>query len=178
MYPIQGIDAASHAPDHLARVDGTALGGGSLPRPSPPSTPTCPEWRWDASTAGVALTMPDFPNVPQIGPAAVHTASGLRSCEVCGAEIQGGRTITCSDRCRAERWRRGQEQARRGRDAPDPAPSARSDPAGRGADEMRDSFLLTLLDGALTPPLADARRRIGHPLVSRSDLRPARGECA
>ena len=42
---------------------------------------------------------------------------------------------------------------------------------------MMDSFLLTPLDGALTAPLAAVRRRIGHPLVSRSDPRPAHGEC-
>jgi hypothetical protein len=43
---------------------------------------------------------------------------------------------------------------------------------------MMNSFLRTSLDGALTTPLAAARRRLDHPLVSRSDPRPARGECS
>jgi predicted nucleic acid-binding Zn ribbon protein len=61
--------------------------------------------------------MPDTRTTPPPTSAAVQTASGLRSCEVCGAEIQGGRLVTCSDGCRAEKWRKGQEQARRDREA-------------------------------------------------------------
>jgi hypothetical protein len=40
----------------------------------------------------------------------------MRACEVCGAEVHGGRTVTCSDRCRAERWRRRQDRSREARD--------------------------------------------------------------
>jgi len=41
----------------------------------------------------------------------------VRTCEICSAPVQGRRATTCSDRCRAERWRRGQEQVRPSRDA-------------------------------------------------------------
>jgi hypothetical protein len=60
--------------------------------------------------------MPDAPKSPQCSPDAVQTAI-VRACEVCGAEVQGGRSVTCSDRCRAERWRRRQEQRRHDRNA-------------------------------------------------------------
>ena len=53
---------------------------------------------------------------PPASPDAVQTDI-VRACEICNAPVQGRRATTCSDRCRAERWRRGQEQARRDRDA-------------------------------------------------------------
>ena len=53
---------------------------------------------------------------PPTSPAAVQTDI-VRPCEICGGEVPGRRATTCSDRCRAERWRRGQEQARLSRDA-------------------------------------------------------------
>ena len=53
--------------------------------------------------------------------AAVQTAAngavvGSRRCEVCGAELLGRRKVACSEKCRAERWRRRQESARQKRD--------------------------------------------------------------
>lgn len=53
---------------------------------------------------------------PPASPEAVQTAI-VRACEICSAPVQGRRPTTCSDRCRAERWRRGQEQVRVSRDA-------------------------------------------------------------
>jgi hypothetical protein len=41
----------------------------------------------------------------------------VRACEICSAPVQGRRATTCSDRCRAERWRQGQQQVRLSRDA-------------------------------------------------------------
>jgi predicted nucleic acid-binding Zn ribbon protein len=60
--------------------------------------------------------MPEIPNHAPVGSDAVQTAV-VRSCEVCSGHIQGERTATCSDRCRAERWRRGRDRAQRDRDA-------------------------------------------------------------
>jgi predicted nucleic acid-binding Zn ribbon protein len=60
--------------------------------------------------------MPHAPNVAPASPDAVQTAI-VRACEVCGAEVQGRRMATCSDRCRSERWRRRQEQRQQDRDA-------------------------------------------------------------
>ena len=60
--------------------------------------------------------MPGAPTVALAPPDAVQTAI-VRACEVYGAEVQGGRMATCSDRCRSERWRRRQEQRRHDRNA-------------------------------------------------------------
>jgi predicted nucleic acid-binding Zn ribbon protein len=60
--------------------------------------------------------MPDVTTTSQARTDAVQTAI-VRACEVCGAEVQGGRMATCSDRCRSERWRRRQEQRRYDRNA-------------------------------------------------------------
>jgi hypothetical protein len=60
-----------------------------------------------------------MPDPPNHGPARsddVQTAV-VRSCEICGGEVQGARKDTCSDRCRAERWRRQRDQVREDRDA-------------------------------------------------------------
>jgi hypothetical protein len=53
---------------------------------------------------------------PPASPESVQTAI-VRGCEICSAPVQSRRATTCSDRCRAERWRRGQEQVRLSRDA-------------------------------------------------------------
>jgi predicted nucleic acid-binding Zn ribbon protein len=60
--------------------------------------------------------MPDTRTTPPTPPDAVQTAI-VRACEVCGAEVRGGRMATCSDRCRSERWRRRQEQHQQDRTA-------------------------------------------------------------
>jgi predicted nucleic acid-binding Zn ribbon protein len=60
--------------------------------------------------------MSDASNVARATPAAVQTAT-MRACEVCGAALQGAREATCSEKCRAKRWRRLQETARQERDA-------------------------------------------------------------
>src|SRR6185295_790263 len=66
--------------------------------------------------------------------AAVQAASGIRSCEVCGREVQSGRTVTCSD-CRSS--------------------VARGCAALGGAEMMdRRRFLLTSLAGVVAAPLA------------------------
>src|SRR5262252_7786082 len=39
-----------------------------------------------------------------------------RTCETCGARLRGRQTIACSEKCRAERWRRQQAQAQRDRE--------------------------------------------------------------
>jgi hypothetical protein len=56
------------------------------------------------------------PNVAPALPVAVQTAT-MRACAICGAEVQGERTVTCSERCRAKRWRRQRDGAREARDA-------------------------------------------------------------
>ena len=53
---------------------------------------------------------------PPASPEPVQTDI-VRPCEICSGEVQGRRATTCSDRCRAERWRRGQEQVRQSKDA-------------------------------------------------------------
>jgi len=60
--------------------------------------------------------MSDSSITPPAPADAVQTAV-LRSCEICDAEIQGDQKDTCSDKCRAERWRRRREQDQRQRDA-------------------------------------------------------------
>ena len=67
-------------------------------------------------TAGMPKPMGESPNTAPASSASVQTAI-VRACEVCGGDIQGGRKETCSDKCRAERWRRQQEQHREDRDA-------------------------------------------------------------
>jgi len=44
------------------------------------------------------------------------TVAGSRQCEVCGAGLQGGQRVACSEKCRATRWRQRQETARQHRD--------------------------------------------------------------
>jgi len=44
------------------------------------------------------------------------TVVGSRRCEVCGAVLQGAREATCSEKCRARRWRLLKETARQERD--------------------------------------------------------------
>ena len=71
-------------------------------------------------------------------PGAVQTAAdapvvGSLRCEVCGAGLQGRQKVACSDKCRAERWRR-----------------ARAGKADRRLTEVRE-----LLEAAL--------RRLGEP---------------
>jgi hypothetical protein len=54
--------------------------------------------------------MGQSPSAAPASRAAVQTASRLRSCEVCGAEVRGERTVTCSDPCRSERCAGGRSR--------------------------------------------------------------------
>jgi predicted nucleic acid-binding Zn ribbon protein len=65
--------------------------------------------------------MPPDEKVPQGCSRAVQTAGngavvGSRQCEVCGAVLQGGQLVACSEKCRAKRWRKRRETARQHRD--------------------------------------------------------------
>ena len=44
------------------------------------------------------------------------TVVGSLQCEVCGAALQGGQQVACSEKCRARRWRQRRETTRLARD--------------------------------------------------------------
>jgi hypothetical protein len=84
----------------------------------------------------------------------------MRVCEVCGGgEVRGGRSVACSDRRRAKRWRRGREP-----DVPGTLglQALCSRPFGywrRGPVMDRRRFLLTSLAGAMVGPRAGEAQR-------------------
>ena len=81
-----------------------------------------------------------------------------RARELCSAPVQGRRAATCSDRCRAERWRRDQD---RSSGAETPGSRAFCARLSGWSRSRRDEglVLMTPPDRALTTPLAAVRRR-------------------